>query len=77
MSLQIGSQGKFVADVQRALKKNGFVSVDRAGVFAGSTADAVRSFQSARGLQVTGVVDQSTWRALGLPGSVPRPVPID
>lgn len=77
MSLQIGSQGKFVADAQRALKRNGFASVDRAGVFGGSTADSVRAFQSARGLQATGVVDQSTWRALGLPGSVPRPVPID
>jgi peptidoglycan hydrolase-like protein with peptidoglycan-binding domain len=77
MSLQVGSQGKFVADVQRALKRNGFVSVDRAGVFGGSTADAVRGFQSGRGLPATGVVDQTTWRALGLRGSVPRPVPID
>ena len=28
-------------------------------------------------LRVLGVVDQTTWRALGLRGSVPRPVPID
>jgi peptidoglycan hydrolase-like protein with peptidoglycan-binding domain len=77
MSLQVGSQGKFVADVQRALKRNRFVSTDRAGVFGGSTADAVRGFQSRRGMPATGVVDQATWRALGLPGSVPRPVPID
>ena len=77
MSLQVGSQGKFVADVQRALKRNGFGSADRAGVFGGSTADAVRGFQSRRGMPATGVVDQATWRALGLPGSVPRPVPID
>ncbi len=77
MSIQVGSQGKFVADAQKALKRNGFATVDRAGVFGGSTADAVRSFQSARGLAATGVIDQATWRALGLPGSVPRPVPID
>jgi peptidoglycan hydrolase-like protein with peptidoglycan-binding domain len=77
MSLQAGSQGKAVADVQNALRRNGFVAADRAGVFSANTADAVRAFQSRRGLPATGVVDQTTWRALGLRGSVPHPVPID
>jgi peptidoglycan hydrolase-like protein with peptidoglycan-binding domain len=77
MSLQVGSQGRAVADVQDALKRHGFVSADRAGVFSGNTADAVRAFQTRHGLAATGVVDQATWRALGLRGSVPRPGPID
>jgi peptidoglycan hydrolase-like protein with peptidoglycan-binding domain len=77
MSLQVGSQGKAVADVQEALKRHGFVAADRAGVFSGNTADAVRAFQTKRGLPATAVVDQATWRALGLRGSVPRPGPID
>ena len=77
MSLQVGSQGRAVADVQTALKRHGFATADRAGVFGSKTADAARAFQARRGLPVTGVVDQATWRALGLRGSVPRPVPID
>ena len=77
MSLQVGSQGRAVADVQAALKRQGFVPADRAGVFGDSTADAVRRFQTKRGLPATGVVDQATWRTLGLRGSVPRPGPID
>lgn len=77
MSLQQGSQGKAVADVQQALERAGFTAADRAGVFSGNTANAVRAFQSHRGLPATGVVDQATWKALRLPGSVPRPVPID
>jgi peptidoglycan hydrolase-like protein with peptidoglycan-binding domain len=77
MSLQEGSQGKAVADVQQALKRHGFVATDRAGVFGGNTANAVRGFQTKRQLPATGVVDQATWRALGLRGSVPRPGPID
>jgi peptidoglycan hydrolase-like protein with peptidoglycan-binding domain len=77
MSLQVGSQGRAVADVQAALKRHGFVAADRAGVFGGKTADAVRAFQTKRGSPATGVVDQATWRALGLRGSVPHPGPID
>ncbi len=77
MSLQVGSQGKAVGDVQAALKRHGFATADRAGVFGRNTADAVRRFQTKRGLPATGVVDQATWRALGLRGSVPRPGPID
>jgi peptidoglycan hydrolase-like protein with peptidoglycan-binding domain len=77
MSLQVGSQGKAVADVQEALKRQGFVAADRAGVFSGNTATAVRGFQTKHGLPATGVVDQTTWRALGLRGSVPRSGPID
>ena len=77
MSLQAGSQGKAVADVQQALRRHGFVAADRAGVFSGNTAKAVREFQTSRGLPATGVVDQATWQELGLRGSVPRPVPID
>jgi peptidoglycan hydrolase-like protein with peptidoglycan-binding domain len=78
MSLQQSSQGKAVADVQTALKRHGFgIGDDRAGVFGAGTESAVRSFQERHGLTVDGVVGQTTWKALGLRGSVPRPTPID
>lgn len=77
MSLQQGSQGKAVGDVQRALTRRGHAITDRGGVFGPDTATAVRSFQSQHGLVADGVVGQVTWQALGLRGSVPHPVRID
>jgi hypothetical protein len=75
MSLQQGSQGKAVADVRQALRRAGVTAADRAGVFGPNTANAVRTIQSQRGLPATGVVDQQTWKALGLRGSVPDRCP--
>ncbi len=77
MSLQAGSQGKAVADVQNALKKQGFDPGPADGRFGATTESAVRAFQTSRGLMADGVVGQATWQALGLRGSVPRPVRID
>jgi murein L,D-transpeptidase YcbB/YkuD len=45
---------KVVADLQDAQKRAGFTASDRAGVFSGNTADAVRKFQSQHGLPATG-----------------------
>lgn len=77
MSLQAGSQGKAVADVQNALKRHGFDPGQADGRYGAKTEGAVRAFQSSRGIAADGVVGQTTWRALGLPGSVPHPVVID
>ena len=77
MALQLGSQGKAVADVQNALKRGGFLSGAADGRFGASTQNAVKAFQSKRGLTADGVVGQTTWAALGLRGSVPRPTTID
>jgi peptidoglycan hydrolase-like protein with peptidoglycan-binding domain len=77
MSLQQGSQGKAVGDLQAALQRRGATITDRPGIFGPSTAAAVVNFQSRHGLAPDSVVGQATWQALGLRGSVPRPVRID
>jgi peptidoglycan hydrolase-like protein with peptidoglycan-binding domain len=77
MSLQNGSQGKAVADVQTALGRHGLTVTDRPGVFGASTEKAVMTFRANHGMSEIGVVDEATWHALGLPGSVPRPVRFD
>ena len=58
VTVQRGSTGDAVMAVQLVLK----VSVD--GDFGASTQAAVRSFQSAHGLSVDGVVGTNTWNAL-------------
>lgn len=63
--LQIGSQGTDVKALQQALMDAGiFVRGGADGVFGPVTKQAVITFQGARGLPATGVVDQATSSAL-------------
>lgn len=73
IGLRQGAQGPDVASVQEALLRAG-VSVRGGadGVFGPMTEAAVSEFQRAKGLAVTGEVDESTASALGL-GSSPTP----
>jgi peptidoglycan hydrolase-like protein with peptidoglycan-binding domain len=65
--LAIGSRGTHVAALQRALIAAGVAVPGGAdGIFGNATAGAVRTFQTRRGLPVTGVADRATLRALGL-----------
>jgi len=59
VTLSIGSRSAAVSALQTAL---GVVST---GYYGPLTEAAVRQFQTARGLSVTGMVDGSTWSALG------------
>jgi peptidoglycan hydrolase-like protein with peptidoglycan-binding domain len=77
MALNVGSQGKAVADVQEALNKHGFDVGEVDGIFGPLTEAGVRAFQAAQGIAADGVVGDMTWKALGLRGSVPRPVRFD
>ncbi|MDH6223486.1 MULTISPECIES: glycoside hydrolase domain-containing protein [Streptomyces] len=63
-TVQSGSTGEAVTRVQRALTAalGRTVAVD--GVFGPGTAQAVRDYQSSRGLAVDGVVGAGTWGAL-------------
>ncbi|HEU5470586.1 MAG TPA: penicillin-insensitive murein endopeptidase [Actinophytocola sp.] len=58
-----GNRGVDVQAIQHLLTHHGF-AVDPIGVFGPATNTAVRSFQSARGLSVDGIVGPNTWAAL-------------
>jgi peptidoglycan hydrolase-like protein with peptidoglycan-binding domain len=63
-TLQQGSSGTAVADLQRRLAAAGFSPGAVDGSFGPKTAAAVTQFQRARGLSVDGVVGPNTWGAL-------------
>ncbi len=69
-TLRMGNRGSAVAFVQRLLRQRGYnIRVD--GIFGAATRNAVQYFQRSNNLSVTGLVDDGTWRALGvtcLPG---------
>jgi hypothetical protein len=65
-------QGADVKDVQRALAA-AKLPVEQDGVYRISTATAVARFQKQKGMNVSGVVDIPTRRALGLRGPAARP----
>lgn len=58
--LQSGSSGEAVARIQRALQQAGYYDGVCDGAFGESTLAAVRLFQRASGLPVTGAADRST-----------------
>ena len=64
--VRIGDRGAAVEDIQRRLRMLGYdlgpTGID--GVFFGRTSEAVRAFQSQRGLDEDGLVGDETWSAL-------------
>lgn len=69
--------GAMVHRVQEALKQRGFDPGPVDGRFGDGTENAVRQFQTSKGLMADGIVGQQTWAALGFKGQVPHPVRID
>ena len=67
--LAIGSRGELVRSIQRELTRIG-CSLPDDGIYGDATCQAVKSFQSANSLPVTGVLEEATWGAL-----MRRPVP--
>src|SRR5207237_2092923 len=60
-----GDTGEPVRDLQRRLAAQGFhAAADTHGVFSDATEDAVRSFQTQRGLRIDGICGPQTWSAL-------------
>ncbi|GIG70514.1 hypothetical protein Pen01_68090 [Phytomonospora endophytica] len=68
VTVRQGDSGEAVAAAQTALNAHGYgLAVD--GAFGPGTASAARSFQSARGLGVDGIVGPQTWQSLVGSGS--------
>ena len=59
-----GVSGTIITDIQKTLNaiSGGNIQVD--GIFGGQTVSALKSFQTARQIPVTGTVSDSTWSAL-------------
>lgn len=70
-TVRTGSTGAQVKAAQWLLNDQGFEAGAVDGEFGSGTASAVRSFQSARGLSVDGVVGARTWTGLLSAGSRP------
>jgi len=60
-----------ITKAQQALKDDGFYSGSINGAMTESTREALRSFQEAKQLKVTGRIDRDTARQLGLPQNDP------
>jgi peptidoglycan hydrolase-like protein with peptidoglycan-binding domain len=78
-SLNLGSQGERVTELQAALKLLGFYSGAVDGTYQQSTIIAVAQFQQAAGLNPSGNVDNITWQKLfpnpsNIITSAPNPV---
>ena len=63
-TLKIGSNGQNVIILQKKLQELGFKITSVDGVFGKETQNAVIAFQKSKKLNATGVVSNSTWRAL-------------
>ncbi|ATX82023.1 Putative peptidoglycan binding domain-containing protein [Mariprofundus ferrinatatus] len=57
--LKMYVRGKGVSMLQELLQRMGYPMNDRPGLFGVSTRDAVKDFQSKKGLKPTGVVDEA------------------
>ncbi|MFF5335424.1 peptidoglycan-binding protein [Streptomyces sp. NPDC013181] len=67
-----GSTGPQVTAVQRLLNAQGYPAGEEDGVFGTATEGAVKSFQTARGLDADGIVGARTWTALLSAGTTPE-----
>ncbi|MGI6358723.1 MAG: spore cortex-lytic enzyme [Bacillota bacterium] len=72
-NLYWGNTGNDVYQVQLRLIRWGYMQGGADGVYGAKTFQAVRLFQSRNGLNVTGNVDASTYRALGFSPKVGAP----
>lgn len=62
--LRVGSEGAKVREVQALLRRAGYLRGEVDGDYGQATRDAVKEFQTARGLSVDGKVGPETWTAL-------------
>ncbi len=77
-TLKRGSVGSEVIELQKRLKREGFFpqAVDYATSYGAITEFAVRTYQKARGLSETGVVDEQTRQTLNAVNNTIKVVPV-
>lgn len=63
-TIQIGSRGNVVSELQATLKLLGYYRGTIDGIYTESLANAVSQFQKSAGLNSTGIVDSRTWESL-------------
>ncbi len=63
-SLQVGSRGQQVTNLQSALKDKGYYAYNVDGIYGQITKKAVQDFQREKGLSITGKADAATLNAL-------------
>lgn len=68
--LKIGSQGESVIELQAVLLLMGYYTGKLDGIYAESTAQAVRKFQQDAGLTVDGMAGTDTWNRLFPPSPI-------
>jgi peptidoglycan hydrolase-like protein with peptidoglycan-binding domain len=68
-----GSQGQDVLDLQNKLNQLGYGKINATGYFGEQTTQSVTNFQRRNELIPNGVVDATTWKALGL--NCQKPIP--
>ncbi|MGF1493269.1 MAG: peptidoglycan-binding protein [Microcoleaceae cyanobacterium] len=71
-TLQSGSTGPEVAELQAVLKLLEYYSGTVDGIYAEATAQAVAQFQRKMGLNPSGIMDQATWDRLLPPDNQPQ-----
>lgn len=64
LPLEKGSKGEAVKEIQQRLSELGFLNGSVDGIFGSGTEKAVKSFQTHRGMEATGIVDATTYDAL-------------
>lgn len=64
--LQFGDENQRVKQLQEVLRQRGLLTVIPTGYFGTLTRNAVLAFQRFERLRETGIVDEQTWRRLGL-----------
>ena len=69
-TLRYGDRGQDVVDLQNLLVSFGYSIGTVDGIFGTATQNAVRAFQTSRGLTADGIVGNATWNAL-LSGTTP------
>src|SRR5262249_59181890 len=65
-NIQLLRADQTIADVQQALKEQGFYYGDVTGTKTSDTTAAIRRYQIRNGLQITGEIDAETLRSLGI-----------